>query len=148
MSSTPSLTINASNGEVEDYLVIRYHCVNLTGATIDTNSTTGCGTATGSITVTNGNLIPGVQYGVYYSRNGGALQGPFFYTTSAGVGTLTISGLLAGSYTAVQVFHPTNPACGFTLPGTYVITDPNLPPAPTSATATPNPVLNRDHGSV
>ncbi|MBP6730897.1 MAG: hypothetical protein KA149_02495, partial [Chitinophagales bacterium] len=139
-SSTPSPTINASNGEVEDYLVIRYHCVNLTGATIDTNSTTGCGTATGSITVTNGNLIPGVQYGVYYSRNGGALQGPFFYTTSAGVGTLTISGLLSGSYTAVQVFHPTNPACGFTLPGTYVITDPNLPPAPTSATATPNPV--------
>src|ERR1043165_4560246 len=37
-TTTPSPTANASNGEVEDYLVIRFHCVDLTGATIDTNS--------------------------------------------------------------------------------------------------------------
>jgi gliding motility-associated-like protein len=138
--SNPSPTASAANGEVEDYLVIRFHCVNLAAATIDTNGTTACGTATGSIVITNGNLLPGVQYGVYYSRNGGALQGPFYYTTSGGVGTLTITGLLAGTYTAVEVFHPTNRACGYTLPGSYTIVDPNLPPAPTAATATPNPV--------
>jgi hypothetical protein len=141
-TSNPSPTANAANGEVEDYLVIRYHCVNLSSATIDTNSTSACGTATGSIVITNDTLIAGVQYGVYYSKNGGPLQGPFYYTTTGSgiAGTLTISGLTSGTYTAVQVFHPTAPACGFTLPGTYYIVDPNLPPAPTVVTATPNPI--------
>jgi gliding motility-associated-like protein len=138
--TNPSPTANAANGEVEDYLVIRYHCVNLASATIDTNGTTSCGSATGSLVITNTNLIPGVQYGVYYSRNGGPLQGPFYYTTASGTGTLTISGLSAGTYTSVEVFHPTNRLCGYTLPGNYVITDPASPPAPSNVTATPNPV--------
>ncbi|MCX6199859.1 MAG: Ig-like domain-containing protein, partial [Bacteroidetes bacterium] len=138
--TNPSPTLSASNGEVEDYMLLRYHCVNLTGATIDTNGTTGCGTATGSIVITNGNLLPGVVYNVYYSKNGGALQGPFSYTTAGITGTLTISGLTAGTYTAVEVFHPTNHACGFTLPGSYVILDPNVPSAPSPVTATPNPI--------
>ncbi len=149
--TNPSPLLNASNGEVEDYMVLRFHCVNLTTATIDTNSTTACGTATGSIVITNDTLIAGVQYGVYYSRNGGPLQGPFFFTTTGSGNTggiLTISGLTAGTYTAVQVFHPTNPACGFTLPGTYVILDPNVPGAPTVANPVPNPVCTGNSFSI
>ena len=132
MVTNPSPTANAANGEVEDYMVIRFHCVNLSSATIDTNGTTGCGTATGSIVITNDTIYAGVQYGVYYSKDGGPLQGPFFYTTSgSGIsGTLTISGLTAGTYSAIQTFHPTNPACGFTLPTTYTILDPTPPAKP------------------
>ena len=131
--TNPSPTLNAANGEIEDYLVIRYHCVNLTSALIDTNTTTSCGFATGSIVITNDTIYAGVQYGVYYSKDGGPLQGPFFYTTTgSGIsGTLTISGLSAGTYTALQVFHPTNPDCGFTLPSSYTIVDPTPPLPPT-----------------
>ncbi|MBL7777910.1 MAG: tandem-95 repeat protein, partial [Chitinophagales bacterium] len=124
---TPSPTANAANGEVEDYLVIRFRCVNLTGATITTQNPTTCTPPNGSITISNGNLVPGVTYGVYYTLNGGSPQGPFTYTTNGTTGTLVISGLTSGTYTAVQVFHPTNPACGFTLPGTYVLSAASVP---------------------
>jgi hypothetical protein len=136
--ANPSPNANASSGEVEDHLVIIYHCVDLTGANITTQSPTNCVTPNGSITIANSNLLPNVAYTVYYSYNGGAPQGPFNLTTQNN-GTLVIPNLNAGSYTTMQIFHPTNPLCGDTLVGPLVLIDPSTPP-PGSVTASPNPV--------
>lgn len=137
--SQPSPGGNALDGEVEDYLVIRYHCVNLTGALIDTTNPTTCGASNGTITISNGNLIPGTTYEVTYKKNGGATQGPFPLTPNNS-GTVVITGLGAGTYSVVQIFHPTNPACGFTLPNVITLKDPTPPAAPT-ITVTPNDTI-------
>ncbi|MBS1614088.1 MAG: hypothetical protein JST49_14810, partial [Bacteroidetes bacterium] len=123
----------ALNGEVEDYLVIRYHCVDLTPALVTTQNPTGCGVANGSITITNANLLPIATYGIYYTFNGGAPQGPFYLNT-ANNGSIVIPNLSAGTYSAIQVFHPTNPACGDTLANPIVLTSPTSPP-PSNLTA-------------
>ncbi len=135
--ATPSPINNASNGEIEDYMVIKYHCVDLTGANITVQSPTTCTPPNGSITISNGNLLPNVSYTIYYSYNGGPQQGPFNLTTQNN-GTLVIPGLNSGTYTTVQVFHPTNPLCGDTITGPLVLV-PTSVPTPT-ASATPNPV--------
>ncbi len=134
----PSATTDAQTGEVEDYLVIRFHCVDLSAAVINTTNPTTCLGSNGSITIQNSNLLPGVTYTVYYKRNNGALQGPFSLTTANG-GIFTIPNLQAGSYTTIQVFHPTNPLCGDTLTGPITLVDPTGPAAPV-VTATPNPI--------
>ncbi|MFN8285574.1 MAG: Ig-like domain-containing protein [Chitinophagales bacterium] len=135
--ASPSAINNASNGEIEDYLVIKYHCVDLTGANITVQSPTTCTPPNGSITIANGNLLPNVTYTIYYSYNGGPQQGPFNLTT-ANNGTLIIPGLNSGTYTTVQVFHPTNPLCGDTITGPLVLVPTSV--ATPTASATPNPV--------
>ncbi len=136
-TATPSPTANAVNGEIEDYMVLKYHCVDLTGATITANSPTTCTPPNGNITISNSTLLPNVTYTIYYSYNGGAPQGPFNLTTQNN-GTLVIPGLNSGTYTTVQVFHPTNPLCGDTITGPLVLV-PSSVPTPT-ASATPNPI--------
>ncbi|MBL0308154.1 MAG: hypothetical protein IPP77_00170 [Bacteroidetes bacterium] len=127
--ANPPNNVNYINGEVEDYLVIRYHCVNLNNASVAFQNPSTCSGSDGSITLSNTTLLPNTPYQVKY-RRGVTPVGPLSVTTN-GVGNLVIPNLIAGSYDSIWVFHATNPGCGDTIKGPFVLVDPPSPPKPT-----------------
>lgn len=136
----PPDTLSAGNGEVEDYLVIKFHCVNLTAAVVDTTSPTTCGGTNGSIRISNTDVIAGLTYTVSYTLNG--TPQPAINITVATNGVIVIPNLGAGTYTNISISHPTNPACGGTLAGPYYLRSPALPSPPTSVSASPTPLCS------
>ena len=100
---------------------------------------TACGGTNGSLSL-SGNFVTGTSYTVNYSKNGVAQTAAVL---SGNAGTVTLTGLSAGSYTAFTV---TALACtSVAFAGPVVLSDPSAPSAPVASSNSPlcaNATLN------
>ncbi|MCB9223901.1 MAG: T9SS type A sorting domain-containing protein, partial [Crocinitomicaceae bacterium] len=80
-----------------------------------------CGASDGSFVISG--VTPSTSYNIYYTNGG--VQGPFNQTSTTG-GDLTISGLSAGSYTAITVENGTGCQTVYAGPGVS-LSDPSAP---------------------
>ncbi|MEZ4910139.1 MAG: discoidin domain-containing protein [Saprospiraceae bacterium] len=85
-------------------ITVPYHCPTITNSTSDNLNPTGCSVNDGSIMIC-GLIANQTGYVLSYSKNG-APQTPATLTANAS-GCITLTGLSAGTYSLLDVTHPT-----------------------------------------